>query len=99
MSESVQDAADRGVCGKDTEGHGGHNSQEDSDQDQQSIQVRPTFSCVMLVQLLWMSADISLADAYFFFSRFQTLREMPRPQNGQKLIRNRLGRVSDERTA
>ena len=38
-------------------------------------------------------------DAYFFFSAFQTVREIARPQNGQKLIGYKFGRSSGERTA
>lgn len=36
---------------------------------------------------------------YFFFSAFHTVREIARPQNGQKFIKNKLGRSSGERTA
>src|SRR4029077_10019968 len=43
----------------------------------------------------------SLSDAanHFFFSAFHTVREIARPQNGQKFIRYKLGRSSGERTA
>lgn len=36
---------------------------------------------------------------YFFFSAFQMVRDRARPQNGQKLIGNKLGRSSGDRTA
>ena len=36
---------------------------------------------------------------YFFFSAFHTLREIARPQNGQKFIKYSLGRSSGEATA
>ncbi len=36
---------------------------------------------------------------YFFFSAFHTVREMARPQNGQKFIKYSLGRSSGEATA
>ena len=36
---------------------------------------------------------------YFFFSAFHTVRDIARPQNGQKFIRYSLGRSSGEATA
>jgi hypothetical protein len=36
---------------------------------------------------------------YFFFSAFHTVREMARPQNGQKFMAYKFGLSSGERTA
>jgi hypothetical protein len=36
---------------------------------------------------------------YFFFSAFHTVRDIARPQNGQKFIKYSLGRSSGEATA
>ncbi len=41
----------------------------------------------------------SLWTNYFFFSAFQMVREIARPQNGQKFMGYRFGRSSVERTA
>ncbi len=47
-------------------------------------------------------SDASAAEGaadYFFFSAFHTVRDMARPQNGQKFIKYSLGRSSGEATA
>lgn len=44
------------------------------------------------------SATEGAAD-YFFFSAFHTVRDIARPQNGQKFIKYSLGRSSGEATA
>ena len=52
------------------------------------------WALTLVCPVLW-----TLPFDYFFFSAFHTVREIARPQNGQKLIRYRLGRSSGERTA
>jgi hypothetical protein len=67
------------------------------------LKVRPT---CLLPQPQVEDAQPSRSDAspggaadYFFFSAFHTVREMARPQNGQKFIKYSLGRSSGEATA
>lgn len=68
------------------------------------LKVRPT--CLkphhMYEDAQTIRSDASAAGGaadYFFFSAFHTVRDIARPQNGQKFIKYSLGRSSGEATA
>ena len=67
------------------------------------LKVRPTcFLAAPLVedaQTCRSDAPAGGAANYFFFSAFHTVRDIARPQNGQKFIKYSLGRSSGEATA
>jgi hypothetical protein len=67
------------------------------------LKVRPTccFAAPQVEDAQTCRSDALAGGAadYFFFSAFHTLREIARPQNGQKFIKYSLGRSSGEATA